>query len=132
MKSLAESCTQIRLFQRSRNRTDRCLVKYLSVFPSNSEIGESNVSSFFLFRARKPALHSGMFGTVTAACQLVGIFPCFIHEIRSCLSYSQIRFSECRRGISPRETCRSTNGNRRNKNNKSRVQPCHRCSLCLF
>lgn len=77
-----------------------------SIHPNSRE-----AENFFLFRARKLALHStdGTPGRLPAACQLVAIFACFIHEIRSCLSYSQIRFSECRRGISsPTETCRST------------------------
>ena len=77
---------------------------------------------FFLFRARKLALQRRVtcFGTVAyrGLSARIGIFPCFIHEIRSCLSHFQIRFSECRRGISPRETCRSIIGNWRNENNR--------------
>lgn len=86
------------------NRTSRVyfcqIFNRFSIHPNSRE-----TENFFLFRARKLALHS----TVrSAGCQLVAIFACFIHEIRSCLSYSQIRFSECRRGISSPETCRST------------------------
>lgn len=88
-----------------------------SIHPNSRE-----AENFFLFRARKLALHSadGTPGRLPAACQLVAIFACFIHEIRSCLSYSQIRFSECRRGISsPTETSRSFH-NREARNNENK------------
>lgn len=54
----------------------------------------------------------------------MAIFACFIHEIRSCLSYSQIRFSECRRGISSRpRLVVLDNRETRSKRKKRKISP---------